>query len=113
MTVFLAVVAFFAAPGFLTTTVPALASLESLVVLALPLPTFGAAAGAAVLFPRPAPTAAVEADSVGFRAPVVREDLALSTMFVRIPAAPPAGTGAAGFSGDTGRAKYDFPGEAG
>ena len=90
-----------------------LASLESLIVLALPLPTLGAGAGAgaAVLLPRPAPV--VLAGSVGFRAAVPpRVDLAFSTMFVRIPAAPSAGVGATGFNGDTGRARLDFAGDA-
>jgi hypothetical protein len=32
---------------------------------------------------------------------------------VSIPAAPPDGTGAVGFSGETGRARKDFAGEAG
>ncbi len=40
-------------------------------------------------------------------------DLAFSTIFVRIPAAPPEGTGADGLRGETGRARKDFAGEAG
>ena len=34
-------------------------------------------------------------------------------MFVRIPAAPPAGAGATGFNGETGRARLDFAGDFG
>jgi hypothetical protein len=82
-------------------------------VLALPLPTLGAGAGAgaAVLLPRPAPV--VLAGSAAFRvAAAPRVDFAFSTMFVRIPAAaPPAGVGATGFNGDTGRARLDFAGD--
>lgn len=98
-----------AATGFLT-IVPLLASLESLIVLGLPLPTLGAGAGAAVLLPRPTPV--VFAGSAGFRVAAARVDLAFSTMLVRIPAAPPAGVGATGFKGDIGRARLDFTGDA-
>jgi len=101
---------FFAATGFLT-IVPLLASLESLIVLALPLATLGAdaGAGATVLLPRPTPV--VFAGSAGFRV-AARVDLAFSTMLVSIPAAPPAGVGATGLKGDIGRARLDFAGDA-
>jgi hypothetical protein len=102
-------VSFFAGAVFLTTVVE-LDSLESLIVLALPLPIFGAAMGAAVLFPRPAPVA-VLASVTFFVAAAPLVDFAFSTIFVRIPAAPPTGAGAVGFNGDTGRARYDFPGD--
>ena len=99
-----------AATGFLTIVfwLPELPSLESLI--ARPLPTFDAA-GAAVLFPRPAPPV-VALCSVTLRAGAsVRPVLAFSTLFVRMPAAPPGGAGAAGLSGETGRASSDFPGD--
>lgn len=86
-----------------------LASLESLI--ALPLASFGGAAGAAALFPRPAPPV-VALCSVTLRvAAAPRVVFAFSTMFVRILAAPPAGTGAVGLRGDMGRASSDFPGD--
>ncbi len=109
ITVFFGAGSFFAGAVFLTTVVE-LDSLESLMVLALPLPIFGATTGAAVLFPRPAPVP-VLASVTFFVAAAPRVDFAFSTIFVRIPAAPPAGAGAVGFNGDTGRAKYDFPGD--
>lgn len=88
-----------------------LASLESLV--ARPLPTFGGTAGAIALFPRPAPPV-VALCCVTLRVVAApRPDFAFSTMFVRILAAPPAGTGAVGLRGETGRARSDFPGDAG
>lgn len=90
--------------------VDVLPSLLSLIVLALPLPTLVAATAAAgaVLFPRPTP-ALVLASARTLR---VRVFLALSTMLVRIPAAPPDGTGAVGFKGETGRERRDFAGGA-
>jgi hypothetical protein len=99
-----------AATGFLTIVfwLLELPSLESLI--ARPLPTFGAAAGAAARFPRPAPPVVVLC-SVTLRvaaAPLVV--FALSTIFVRILAAPPEGAGAAGLRGEMGRASIDFPG---
>lgn len=108
MTVFFNGSFFAAAPGFFT-TVELLVSLESLIVLALPLPTLGAGAAAAVLLPRPTPV--VLAGSGAFRVAAPRDDFAFSTMFVRIPAAPPGGTGAVGLRGDTGRAKFDLDGD--
>jgi hypothetical protein len=85
-----------------------LASLESLI--ALPLPTLGGGAGTVVLFPRPAPP--VVCVSATFRVAVVpRVALAFSTILVRTPAASPVGAGAEGLSGETGRARFDFPGE--
>jgi len=105
MTVFFSLTdaAFFATAGFRTTVV-VLESLESLI--ALPRPIFGAAAGGAVLFPRPAPALVfvLVLVSVPFRVPAPRVVFAFSTILVRMLAAPPAGVGATGFSGDTGRA---------
>jgi hypothetical protein len=87
-----------------------LPSLESLV--ALPLPTRGGAAGAAVLLPRPIPpTAGVWVTFRGAGAPLLA--FAFSTMFVRIPAAPPGGAGGNGLRGETGRARCAFPGVVG
>lgn len=86
-----------------------LASLESL--MARPLPTLGGTAGAAALFPRPAPPV-VAVCSVTLRVPAAPlVDFALSTIFVRMLAAPPEGTGAVGLRGETGRARRDFPGD--
>ena len=87
-----------------------LASLESLI--ARPLPTLGGAAGAAALFPRPAPpvVALCSATLRVAAAPLV--DFAFSTIFVRMLAAAPEGTGAVGLRGETGRARRDFPGDA-
>lgn len=99
-----------AGTGFLT-IVALLDSLLSLIVLALPLPTVGADAGGAALLPLPAAGAAFSA--VTFLAAPARVDFAFSTIFVRIPAAPPEGTGAVGLSGEIGRARRDFVGEAG
>jgi hypothetical protein len=108
MTVFFAGAAFFAAATGFLTIVEVLPSLEPL--SALPLPVSGGGAGAAVLFPRPAPP--VTAASVIFRlAAVPRVVLAFSTMFVSMPAAPPEGVGTFGFRGERGRARYDLPGE--
>lgn len=103
--------------GFLT-IVPLLASLLSLIVLALPLPILvtGAATGGAALLPLPTPVvlAAGFFSPVTFRAAApARVAFAFSTMFVRIPAAPPWGVGAVGLSGEMGRARKDFVGEAG
>jgi hypothetical protein len=96
------------AAGFLTTVV-VLASLESLIVLALPRPTLGADAGGAARFPRPAPVAVLA--SVAFRVAAPRVVLVFSTIPVRIPAAPPTGVGATGLRGETGRASWDLTGE--
>lgn len=102
--------AFFATPGFLTTVV-VLESLESLI--ALPLPIFGADAGGAVLFPRPAPALVfvLVLVSVPFLVPAPRVVLAFSTMFVRIDDGPPTCVGATGFRGEMGRARCDRAGE--
>jgi hypothetical protein len=102
--------AFFATgTGFLT-MVALLPSLVSLI--ALPLPTLGGGGGAAVLFPRPIPP--VAGVSVTFRGAVAPlPTFAFSTMFDRIPAAPPGGTGGNGLRGDTGRERYAFPGVVG
>lgn len=99
--------AFLAAAGFLTTVV-VLDSLVSLFPLARPLPTLGADAGGAVLFPRPAPVVV----SVAFRVAAPRVVFAFSTIFVRIPAAPPTIVGATGLRGETGRASCDLTGDA-
>ncbi len=101
--------AFFAGTGFRTTVVV----LESLVsLIALPRPIFGAGAAGAALFPRPAPVLVfvLVLVSVPFRVPTARVVFAFSTIFVRIPAAPPAGVGATGFKGETGRASWDLAG---
>ena len=91
-----------------------LLSLLSLIVLALPRPTVGAEAVGAARLPLPAPAAAGAGFSaVTLRVAPARVDFAFSTMFVNIPAAPPDGTGADGLSGETGRARKDFAGEAG
>ena len=104
----------FAATGFLT-IVELLPSLESLIVLARPLPVFLVAdgAGAAAFLPRPTPVVAAGLGSVAFRTPVPRVALAFSTMLVSMPAAPPDGTGAEGLSGDIDRVRVDFGGSAG
>ena len=96
---------FLATGAAFLTTVVLLLSLDSLIMLALPLPTLGAGAGAGTTVLLPLPTA-VDA-SVAFlaAAPLV---FAFSTIFVKIPAAPPVGTGADGLRGETGRAKKDF-----
>lgn len=88
-----------------------LESLESLI--ALPLPIFGADAGGAVLFPRPAPALVfvLVLVSVPFLVPAPRVVLAFSTMFVRIDDGPPTCVGATGFSGEMGRARCDRAGE--
>jgi len=107
--------AFFAGAGtgFLT-IVALLLSLLSLIVLALPRPAVGAEVAGAALRPLPAPAAAGAGFSaVTFLVAPARVDFAFSTMFVNIPAAPPVGTGADGLSGETGRARKDFAGEAG
>ena len=107
--------AFFAGAGtgFLT-IVALLLSLLSLIALALPRPTVGAEVAGAALRPLPAPAAAGAGFSaVTFLVAPARVDFAFSTMFVNIPAAPPVGTGADGLSGETGRARKDFAGEAG
>jgi hypothetical protein len=80
-----------------------LASLESLIVLALPLPTRDAGAVVvAILFPLPTPVDG----SIGFR--VIPRAFPIP---VNIPAAPPLAIGPIGFSGETGRASCDFPGD--
>ena len=104
---------FFAAAGFFfTIVVPVLASLDSLVLLGLPLLTLGGAAAGAGLFPRPTPVLELVLElAVTLRAAAVaRVVLALSTMLDNIPAAPLVGTGAAGFNGESGRANIDFDG---
>jgi len=104
---------FFAGAGFLfTIVVPVLVSLDSLVLLALPFPALGGAAAGAALFPRPTPVLELVLElAVTLRAAAVaRVVLALSTMLDKIPAAPPVGTGAAGFNGEIGRANIDFNG---
>lgn len=102
--------AFFVGTGFLTTVV-LLESLFSLIVLARPLPTAGADAVGAARLPRPAP--AVLLSAVTFLVTVALVVFAFSTMLVSNPAAPPDGICAAGFSGETGRARYDFCSDAG
>ena len=99
-----------AVPGFLTTVV-VLESLESLI--ALPRPIFGADAAGTVLFPRPAPVLllVLVLVSVPFRVAAPRVVFAFSTIFVRMLAAPPAGVGATGLSGEIGRARLDRAGE--
>ncbi len=98
---------------------------ESLASLAFPLPTLGAEAGGAALFPRPpfiveavlvalrvaAPIAV--AVSVALRLAAERVVLAFSTMCVRIPAALSWGAGALGLRGETGRERKLFAGETG
>jgi hypothetical protein len=100
---------FFATTGFFT-TVALLPSLESLIVLPLPLVARLTGGGAGVALPLPVALVVAGFGSAAFRVAVPRVALAFSTMFVRIPAAPPDGTGAVGFSGDTGRARPDFAG---
>lgn len=112
--VFFAGTFFAAATGFRTTVVPELASLESLIVLARPRPDFGGGAGVAavvpaVRFPLPAPTVTVEAGSCALRPAVARVDFVRSTIVLSAATAGAAAT-LVGFSGDTGRARYDFPG---
>lgn len=97
-----------AATGFFT-TVDELASLLSLVVLALPFPIAGrVAAGAGVLLPRPAPVA-VDAGSLTAVIFLVAAAplLAFSTMLATISAALPC-EGTIGLRGETGRARKDF-----
>lgn len=49
--------------------------------------------------------------SKALRAAAPRVGFAAGTMFVRIAAAPPAGAGGDGLSGEMGRASIDFPGD--
>ena len=87
-----------------------LPSLESL--MALPRPTFGGTGGAAARFPRPTPPATgVSATFRAYAVPLLA--FALSTMEVRMPAAPPGGAGGRGFIGETGRERCDLPGVVG
>jgi len=99
--------AFLEGAALVTMVVPLLASLDSLTPLVLSFTVF-AAAGWAAFLPLPILEGAavfVVEDAVVFRVAAARLDLALSTMLVRILAAPPAVAGAAGFNGETGRAK--------
>jgi hypothetical protein len=90
---------------FVTTVVPELVSVDWLLLLALPFRFFTVTAwGTFLPFPAPAVELADD-EAVVFLAAVARVDLAFSTMFVRIPAAPPAIVGPTGFSGDTGLAR--------
>lgn len=79
-----------------------LESLLSEFILALPLPTLGATAGGAVLFPLPAPALRVVAAALRVDFP---------TILAGMPAAPPAGTVFVGFKGDTGRTSIGLLGE--
>jgi hypothetical protein len=92
------------------TVVRVLASLDSLLLLGLPLPRRGAAAtgaaGCATFLP-------LAVAVVALVAVVVRVVLAFSTMFVKMVIAAAPVAGAAGLCGDTGRARYDFVGEGG
>jgi len=99
--------AFLAGATLVTMVVPLLASLDSLTPLVLSFTVFAAAGWAAFLPLLVLVGAAVFVveGAVFFRVAAARVDLALSTMLVRILAAPPAGIGAAGFKGETGRAK--------
>ena len=81
--------------------------------MALPLPTLGFASGAGARFPLPTPAVVVVSCVAFLVVAAERVDFAFSTIFVSIPAAPPDGTGAVGFSGETGRARKDFAGDAG
>lgn len=88
------------------TTVDVLLSLDSLIMLVCPLPALAAddAVGTAGRFALPT---AVDA-SVAFLLVATPLVFAFSTMLVRMPAAPPTGTGPVGFMGETGRAKNVF-----
>jgi hypothetical protein len=79
-------------------------------VLPLPLVARLTGGGAGVALPLPIALVAAGFGSAAFRVAVPRVAFAFSTIFVRIPAAPPDGTGAVGLSGDTGRARPDFAG---
>lgn len=79
-------------------TVPLLPSLESLI---LPVFEFIAVLGAFLLLP----AAEVSVAFLVAAAPLV---FAFSTMLVRIPAAPPTGSGTPGFNGEVGRARKDL-----
>jgi hypothetical protein len=90
---------------FVTTVVPELASVDWLLLLALPLAAFAAAPWGAFL-PLPAPAVELADDeAVVFPAAVARVDFAFSTIFVKMPAAPPVTGGPMGFKGDTGLAR--------
>ncbi len=89
-----------------TRVVPELVSVDWLLLLTLPLRPFTAAGSWYAFLPRPAPAVELADDeAVVFLAAVARVDLAFSTIFVRIPAAPPAIVGPTGFSGDMGLAR--------
>jgi hypothetical protein len=104
--------AFLTGAAFFTMVVELLASLDSLILLALPFPTLGAGAETGALLPLPAPAAELAVDEVvTLRPTLVRVDFAFSTMLVSIAAAPPWMLGADGFSGDIGRVKADLLGD--
>ena len=83
-------------------------------MLGLPLLALGAGGGTTVCFLAldVAVLVVVVEVVVTFLVAVARADFAFSTILVRIPAAPPAGIGGIAFIGDTGRARYDLPGDA-
>lgn len=98
--------AFLAAAGFVTTVVDVLTSLDWLPLLTLPLPARDAAGAGATRLLLPVPVvvgATVEA--ITLREVLARVAFAFSNTFVKVPAAPPAGAGTPGFSGDIGRAR--------
>lgn len=111
--------AFLAGAVLVTITVPAVAALDSLLLLALLFTTLvGALGTGAFLATLPAPAVGAGAGAGGtaaFRVPLPRFDLALSTMLLKIPAAPVVFVGDVGFigdaglKGDTGHATCDFP----
>jgi hypothetical protein len=85
--------------ALVTTVVPELVSVDWLLLLALPFAAFDDPAPWVAFLARPVAAAELPDDeAVTFLAAVARVDLAFSTIFVKMPAAPPGGP--MGFKGD-------------
>ena len=92
--------------ALLTIAVPELASVDWLLLLALPFPAFAAGAGWGALLPLPTPDdELLDDEAVTGLDAVARVDLAFSTIFVKRPAVPLAGGGPMDLYGETGLAR--------